>query len=132
MVKMKEVMNNHDNPEIFGAIRAIVERWPQPKDPIVGRSLNNIKSTLKVCIEKLHTRTKCKTSNYCSLFKRSYQTSKKQDHKDENDSTSISFKRSTFLCFFKLVVIPIYSIENGYPIKSSIAPYTSISMFQEV
>lgn len=45
----------HDNPEIFGAIRAIVERWPQPKDPIVGRSLNNIKSTLKVRIEKLPT-----------------------------------------------------------------------------
>ena len=45
----------HDNPEIFGAIRAIVERWPQPKDPIVGRSLNNIKSTLKVRVEKLPT-----------------------------------------------------------------------------
>jgi hypothetical protein len=42
----------HDNPEIFAAIRAIVERWPQPKDPLVGRSLNNIKETIKVHIIK--------------------------------------------------------------------------------
>jgi predicted metal-dependent peptidase len=42
----------HDNPEIFTAIRAIVERWPQPNDPLVGRSLNDIKSKMKVDIIK--------------------------------------------------------------------------------
>ena len=45
----------HDNPEIFAAIRAIVERWPQPKDPLVGRSFNNLKTQLQIHVEKPET-----------------------------------------------------------------------------
>ena len=31
-----------DDPDLFAAIRNIVERWPQPKDPKIGRSLRAV------------------------------------------------------------------------------------------
>lgn len=47
-----ELLGNHtedhrglestDDPELFQAVREIVEDWPQPPDPIKGRSLNDI------------------------------------------------------------------------------------------
>ncbi|MEC7985359.1 MAG: hypothetical protein VX278_09360, partial [Myxococcota bacterium] len=41
-----------DNPELFAAIREIVEEWPQPKDPKIGRSLDEILKTEQVSIQK--------------------------------------------------------------------------------
>lgn len=53
-----ELLGNHDgdvrgfeqfdDPELFAAIRNIVEQWPQPPDPIMGRSLSDM--TKERCI----------------------------------------------------------------------------------
>lgn len=40
----------HDDPDLFAAVRAVVERWPQPPDPRVGRSFD---AALRV--EQVHT-----------------------------------------------------------------------------
>ena len=37
-----------DDPALFEVIRAVVEKWPQPKQPIRGRSLNDILSEVTV------------------------------------------------------------------------------------
>ena len=39
-----------DNPTVFEAIRAIVERWPQPDDPLVGRSLADLKRVMNISV----------------------------------------------------------------------------------
>ena len=43
-----------DDPEIFDLIRAVVEKWPQPKQPIRGRSLQDILEDMYIDVPK-HT-----------------------------------------------------------------------------
>ena len=45
-------ITQHDDPDLFAAVRHIVERWPQPKDPKIGRSLRNVIDTKFLHIEK--------------------------------------------------------------------------------
>lgn len=42
-----------DDPEIFDLIRKVVEKWPQPRQPIRGRSLNDILEQVLLDIPKI-------------------------------------------------------------------------------
>lgn len=49
-------LESTDDPELFQAVREIVEEWPQPPDPIKGRSLNDVLREEQIQDVTPHTR----------------------------------------------------------------------------
>ena len=49
----KRGLNAGDNQELFSAIRRIVENWPQPPQPIKGRSLNDYLDDVYIDVKRI-------------------------------------------------------------------------------